>query len=268
MSDARNVLDLPGIDSIEDLDGDVAGLDVHLNDLSPGNVVTIHDADATTQYIVAGRHDSLDKSIDNTDIIELEALDPANALVSRPMSVASLHHRAVRGEIAVETGWRGIARWLAGRGRYHLRTVWTYRVKGHDDLTDVCDECGEEIGLGSAYSGPDDRPYHKECLADPSQAVEWPDLLDESDERGEEDTAWRMTYTAKGRDIPASDVDHHRITSVTVWEDREREHGEGFWVVDRVAGRWYCLACHDSHCDHAWAVENELPDPTPEASDE
>lgn len=272
MSETRHILDLPGIDGIEDLDGDVDGLDTHLNDLTPGNVVTIHDADVPTQYVVAGRRDSLEKSLDKTDIIELEALNPSETLLSRPMTVAGLHHRAARGEIEVETGWRGLVTWLVERGSYHLRTFWKYRVKGYADLTDVCDECGEEIGLGSAYAGPDDRPYHKECLADPETAVEWPDLSDESDESDEDGTDWRMTFTSKGRDVPESEVDHHRITSVTVWEDRERAHGEGFWVVDRVAGRWYCLACHDAHCDHAWAVENELPDPTrndrPEESDE
>jgi hypothetical protein len=273
MSETRNTLDLPGIDGIEDLDGDVDGLDVHLDDLTPGDVVTVHAQEDSTEYVVTGRHESAGKTIDETDVIELTAIDPSDALLSHPMSVASMHHRALLGEIEIETGLRGIATWLIGRGSYHLRTIWKYRIRGHDDLSDTCDGCGESVNIGRAYSGPDDRPYHKECLADPSKAVKWPDVSgksDSSDVSDQSEDEWTMTFTGRGgKRVPATEVESYRITSVClrVPGTHGGEHGEDFWVVDRIAGRWYCLACHDAHCEHAWAVENELPDPTPEVAD-
>lgn len=270
MSEARNALDLPGINGIEDLDGDVDGLDVHLDDLTPGNVVTIHDPETSAQYLVTGRHESAGNTIDETDVIELTAIDPSDALLSYPMSVASMHHRALLGEIEVETGWRGIVTWLIGRGSYHLETLWKYRILGHNDLDKVCDGCGESVNIGEAYSGPNDRPYHKECLADPSQTVEWPDILGNNDSSAASDQSedeWTMTFRARGGNtVPATEIKRHRITTVTIRVEGTHggEHGEDFWIVDRIAGRWYCLACHDDHCEHAWAVEHELPDPTPE----
>lgn len=56
--EVRNALDLNGIDSIDDLDGDVRTLDVNLNDLSPGNVVTFHEPEQSHKYLVTGRHES------------------------------------------------------------------------------------------------------------------------------------------------------------------------------------------------------------------
>jgi hypothetical protein len=266
MSEARNALDLPGIDGIEDLDGDVDRLEVHLDDLTPGNVVTIHDPEESHKYLVTGRHESQTSDIvDQTDVIEMTALDPSKSIVSGDRSVASLHHRAMYGKIEVETGWRGIATWLIGRGSYHLETLWKYRILGHNDLDKVCDGCGESVEISAAYAGPDNRPYHKDCLENPSQAVEWPDISGKSDSADTSDHSedeWTLTFRARGGNaVPATEVERHRITTVTVRVEGTHggEHGEEFWVVDRIAGRWYCLACHDAHCEHAWAVEHELP---------
>lgn len=141
MSEARNALDLPGINGIEDLDGDVDALDVDLNDLTRGTVVTMDDRGDGTEAVrcvVTGRHESSGSGIDQTDLIELKALDPSEPWLSDTASVAVLHHKAARGEIKVDSGWRGIATWLLGRGRSHLRTL-----TGHDERSDVCNECGE-----------------------------------------------------------------------------------------------------------------------------
>lgn len=70
----------------------------------------------------------------------MTALDPSASIVSGDRSVASLHHRALYDEIAVETGWRGITTWLRGRGRYHLETLWQYRLRGHADLDGIAEE--------------------------------------------------------------------------------------------------------------------------------
>lgn len=95
----------------------------------------------------------------------------------RKVSVALLEHRRDRGdEVTIRTGWRAFSRFVAGRTRAYARHIWKYHVLNHDDLDDTCDKCGESVDLSACYSGPGDRPYHEECLADLSTAVKWPDV--------------------------------------------------------------------------------------------
>lgn len=122
VEDERYITDHPEIDGIEDLDGDVEEYDVgidNLDDLSRGDVVQYTgDGDPNAWYRVTGRHASSGSYTDQTDVIEMKAVNRyADTLASRPGSVAYLHSQAVFGELEARTGWSAFRTQLAGSVR-------------------------------------------------------------------------------------------------------------------------------------------------------
>ncbi len=118
----RYITDYPEIDGIEDLDGNVERYDVgidNLDNLSEGDVVQYTgEGDPEGWFIVTGRHASSGSYTDQTDVIEMKAVNRySDTLHSRPGSVAYLHSQAVFGELEARTGLQAVMTRLSGSVR-------------------------------------------------------------------------------------------------------------------------------------------------------
>lgn len=135
-NEIRYVTDLPEIDGIEDLDGDVEkygiGID-NVDDLSRGDVVNyVGDGDPDGWFVVTGRRESRGTT-DTTDVIEMQAANRySQTLLSRLGSVADLHSRAAFGDLEVRTGLRALATRLAGSVREIRDGI---RLRGESEMS-------------------------------------------------------------------------------------------------------------------------------------